>query len=118
MVISWKLESTSPPPPGTPVAAVITFHSCPAPSRRGAPAVAPLDRGQVDVSSAMSLLRDQGWDVAAELSRPLATAPHVPRSLVNPLAAVLRDLARQTVEATRRGAQDLAKDCWLAFLAY
>ena len=55
----------------------------------------------LDVQAALDALRSGGWDLSAELTPPLATVPHVPRSLVHPLAAALRSLARMTV---RRGA--------------
>eukprot|EP00973_Karenia_brevis_P047260 6559718-Karenia_brevis.AAC.1 len=52
-----------------------------------------------------------------ELSRPLAIVPHVPRSLVLPLAASLKQLAHEVVQATERGEQGAMQDGWLAFLA-
>eukprot|EP00973_Karenia_brevis_P069204 9622966-Karenia_brevis.AAC.1 len=49
--------------------------------------------------------------------RPLATTPHVPRSLVRPLCSVIQDLTRQIVHASQRGDDALAREGWLGFLA-
>ena len=55
-----------------------------------------------DTNAFVLEMRRQGWNLELELHRAITTTPHVPRSLVLPLSATIRDLSNQIVKATNR----------------
>lgn len=77
----------------------------------------PLASGAVDFETGWAALQAAGWDADSLLRIPVATAPHVPRSLVLPLAAAVQELAQEVTAATARGPTDAAR-AWYAFLLF
>ena len=71
----------------------------------------------IDIAAGLRALGLSREDLQAELAKPLATIPCVPRSLVLPLAAVIADLASQIVGFTVAGDWEAATTGWLVFLA-
>ena len=57
-----------------PMADAITDPTTAAPGRDSAPNNDVMDPVQIDIRLAMSALRDQGWDLAAERGQPQASA--------------------------------------------